>query len=134
MTFLTISMSTEDSMEVVCRCFDSLRELIDNLGRYFLTDDLLTEILDSMRVVLDGESMCQISPDDDGLSGEEEEGEEEDDEDEFEHDSKLLGYLSECLSALCKVLKEEMGPHFDTYIKESLGRRSRDTCSMDEKM
>jgi len=94
MNYLSIGMNTDDSMEVVCRCFDALRELVENLGRHFLTEDLLTEVLDGMRIVMDGESMCQIPPDDDGLSGEEiveAEEDEEDEEDAFEHDSKLLG-------------------------------------------
>jgi len=96
MNYITLSMNTDDSMEVVCRCFDVIREMVENLGRHFLTDDLLTEVLDGMRIVMDGESMCQIPPDDDGLSGEENEHAEEDEEDEdvdeaFEHDSKLLG-------------------------------------------
>jgi len=92
MNYIMLAMNTDDSMEVVCRCFDALREMVENLGRHFLTDDLLTEVLDGMRIVMDGESMCQIPPDDDGFSGEENvEAEEEDVDDAFEHDSKLLG-------------------------------------------
>jgi len=52
-----------------------------------------------------------MAPDEDGL---EEEEEEVDQEDKFEHDSKLLGFVTECLSSFCKELGEEMGPHFDT--------------------
>lgn len=76
-------------MEVVCRCFESLRELVDNLGKHFISEDLQLELLDAMRIVMDGESMCQIAPDLDEDEEEEEEGEEEDDN--FDHDSKLLG-------------------------------------------
>mmetsp|Transcript_62988 Transcript_62988/g.136387 ORF Transcript_62988/g.136387 Transcript_62988/m.136387 type:complete len:103 (-) Transcript_62988:794-1102(-) len=102
-------------MEVVCRCFDGLRELIDTLGKHFLHEDIMTELLDSMRVIMDGDAMCQISPDDDH---DEEDGieteEEEEDHDRFDHDSKLLGFVSECLSSLCKLLGEDMGPNFET--------------------
>lgn len=107
--FIMTSISTDDSMEVVCRCFEGLRELIDKLGKYFMSEDLLMEILDSMRVCMDGDALCQISPDDDH---EEEEGEEE--EENFDHDSKLLGYVSECLSSLCKAYGEDIGINFDT--------------------
>jgi len=125
-------MGTDESMDVVGRCFDSLREIISNLGEHFLTNDLLGEILDSVRIVMDGDAMCQISPDSDGLEDEDEEEEEEDDA--FEHDSKLFGFVSDCLSELCKLLKERMGEYFDTYIKESLNKRSKATSSMDDKM
>lgn len=88
MNFISISINTDDSMEVVSRCFDAIRELIDALGKYFLTEDMLNEVLDAMRIVMEGEAMCQIPPDQDGLEDEEEEDDEEIDP---EHDSKLLG-------------------------------------------
>jgi len=89
-------------MEVLCRCFEALRELIDNLDIHFITQDSLNEILDSVRIVLDGDALCQIPPDVDVLE-EGEEGEDEDDEDDaFEHDSKLIGYVSDCISSICK--------------------------------
>jgi len=60
---------------------------------------------------MDGDAYCQMAPDEDGLEDEEENI---DEEDKFEHDSKLLGFVTECLSSFCKELGEEMGPHFDT--------------------
>lgn len=93
-------------MEVVCRCFDALRELVDNLGKHFLTEDSLTEALDSMRVAMEGDALCQLSPEGDE---DEEEGQDEEDDERFEHDSKLLGFLSECLSSFCKCFGEEIG-------------------------
>lgn len=118
-------------MEVCCRCFDGLRELIDILGKHFMTEDIQTEILDTMRVIMDGDALCQMSPDEDRDDDEEEE---DDEEDISAHDSKLLGFVSECLSSLCKVLKEDIGPFFDTYFKEPLERRAGKNAGMDDKM
>jgi hypothetical protein len=109
--YLTLSITTDDSMEVVSRCFDAIREMIDCLGKHWMTPDIMQELLDSIRVCMDGDAYCQMAPDEDGL---EEEEEEVDQEDKFEHDSKLLGFVTECLSSFCKELGEEMGPHFDT--------------------
>jgi len=97
-------------MEVVSRCFDALRELIDCLGKHWMTEDIMSELLDSIRVCMDGDAFCQMSPDEDGLEDEET----EDEDDKFEHDSKLLGFVTECLSSFCQKLGEDMGPHFET--------------------
>jgi len=119
-------------MEVVSRCFDAIRELVDCLGKHWMTAEIMAELMDSIRVCMDGDAYCQTAPDEDGLS--DEGNEEEDDEDKFEHDSKLLGFVTECLSSFCAKLGEEMGPHFDTYFKESIQRRAKPTSSMDDKM
>lgn len=102
-SFILTSIATDDSMEVVCRCFDGLRELIDGLGKHWMTSDMFLEILDSMRVCMDGDALCQMSPDEYNASEDGADEEEDEEEDNFEHDSKLLGFVSECLSSLCKV-------------------------------
>jgi len=118
-------------MEVVSRCFDAIREMIDCLGKHWMTSDIMSELLDTIRVCMDGDAYCQMAPDEDG--GEDEE-EDIDEEDKFEHDSKLLGFVTECLSSFCKELGEEMGPHFDTYFKDSIQGRAKPNSSMDDKM
>ena len=108
--FLTLSITTDDSMEVVSRCFDAIREMVDCLGKHWMTADIMQELLNSIRVCMDGGAYCQLAHEEDGL----EDDDEADEKDKFEHDSKLFGFVTECLSSFCKELGEEMGPHFDT--------------------
>jgi len=129
--FLVTSLSVDDSMEVANRCFEGMKDLVEHFGTILLTDDQMDELCDSIRLVIDGDALCQMDPDDDGIDDEDEEGEEDED---FEHDSRLFGYVSECITSLLKAYGENMGTQFDDKFKESLAKRCKPTSSMDDKM
>lgn len=97
-------------MEVATRCFEGMKELLAHFGTVLLTEDQLNEVLDVLRLVMDGDALCQTAADEDGDDDEEIQEEEND----FDHDSKLFGFVSDTLSELLKQYKENMGPHFDT--------------------
>lgn len=129
--FLVTSLSVDDSMEVACRCFEGMKELLSHFGKVLLTEDQMEEFCDTIRLVLDGDALCQMDPDDDGIDDEENE---EDEENDFEHDSRLYGYVSDCITELLKVYGENLGGQFDDKFKNSIAKRCKPTSSMDEKM